>query len=294
MSVKTNDLLILVPSLSRSPQLINVDLDDIKFACCEYSEAPVGLTYIDFGQHGAKVYMDVRGGWPAYIHSLSTNDKQYSSGICIAGGSILGLESMSGIVAEYFKQSNYKSWPGINGAVIYSQNLNHNKIYPDKNLGRFAYQNLSKTLSSGAVGAGVSASKGQGANYVITDSGIKILAIVVNNAIGTVYENGLIKKAGIDQNNLCVGNHTTITVLVTNLELDGDELKQCAHQIHCSMAETIRPFNTFFDGDIFYACSTGTYKKSSCDSTFLLNLYVQMSEVVKQAILNSVSSHCKL
>ena len=81
----TNNLLNLKPKLSRSKSSIYVNIDNIKVAQVEYKEGSVGLTYIDFGKKGAKCYMDVRGGWPAYINTLSTNHKQHINGINISG-----------------------------------------------------------------------------------------------------------------------------------------------------------------------------------------------------------------
>ena len=71
-----------------------------------------------------------------------------------------------------------------------------------------------------------------------------------------------------------VGKNTTITVLMTNLKLDSDELKQMAHQVNASMGIMIRPFNTLFDGDIFYSCSTETLTKpKNFNSSKLLYIF---------------------
>ena len=42
-----------------------------------------------------------------------------------------------------------------------------------------------------------------------------------------------------------------IIVVMTNLTLDNDELKQMNHQLNVIIGKTIRRFNTFTDGDIF-------------------------------------------
>ena len=105
--------------------------------------------------------MEIRGGWPGYINCLSTNEKQIINGINIAGGSLLGLESTTGLTIESLKNINYNNFEGYNGAIIYSKNLNNNKIYPDKDLGRFAYNQNDDKLFNGQVGAGLSASHGQ-------------------------------------------------------------------------------------------------------------------------------------
>lgn len=284
----TNDKLKLKPKLSKSNNKIILDFNDILVSQVEYSEGPVGLTYIYFPK-GAKVHMDIRGGWPAYLNSLSTNEKQHIDGINISGGSILGLESTTGIISEHLKKNNYEHWNGINGSIIYSQNLNENRIYPDKELGKFACQNLGKIIYNGQVGAGQSAQKGQGW-YYYQIKGIKILGLVVNNAVGDIYKDS--KKINTKSMNLSkidLNKNTTITVLITNLKLDNDELKQMTHQVNCSMAETIKPFNTFFDGDVFYSCSTETYEKpKNFDNRKLIKFYMVCSDVIKRAILNSV------
>ena len=160
----TNDNLDLKPCISISKKFIALKFKNIEVSQVEYKEGPVGLTFIKFNK-SARVYMEVRGGCPGYINCLSTNDKQLINGINISGGSLLGLESTTGLTAESLKTNKYKKFNGFNGAIIYSSNLNENKIYPDKELGRFAYNNYSNKLYNGQVGAGLSASHGQGWEY---------------------------------------------------------------------------------------------------------------------------------
>jgi len=288
----SNDLLNLQPRLSESKNSIKVNFNNIKVAQVEYSEGPVGLTYIHFIK-GAKCYMDIRGGWPAYTNALSTNEKQHIDGINISGGSNLGLESATGIMAESLKTNNYNKWIGVNSSVIWSQNLLKNSIYPDKELGRFAFLNMNNILYNGQAGAGRSARYGQGWSYKKLKNGIKILGLVVNNAVGNIYYNNKkIKTSNYFEkfiNNIKLGTNTTITVLIINIKLDNDELKQMTHQVNCSIAETIRPFNTFYDGDVFYSCSTEQLERSkSFTNSKLIKLFMICSEVIKEAILNSI------
>lgn len=279
----TNNNIKLIPKLSKSKSTIKIDFDDISVSQVEYTEGPVGITLIIF-KNPVKVYMDVRGGWPAYLNGLSTNTKQTIDGICLVGGSILGLEAVCGIMSETLIKC--KNWKSINGAVIYSRNLYNNKIYPDKNLGIFAYNNLNNILYNGQVGAGQTAAKGQGWYYHKLNK-IKILGLVVNNAIGDIYKNNKKIFSHFNFSEIDINKNTTLTVLITNLKLDNDELKQLSHQVHSSMAETIRPFNTFFDGDIFYACSTETIQ-NKYSSKDLIKFYMLCSNVIKKAIYNSL------
>jgi L-aminopeptidase/D-esterase-like protein len=290
--VKTNDNMNLIPKLSINKNQTIIDFDGILFTCVEYSEGPVGLTYIHF-KNSVLCYMDVKGGWPVYSNVLSTNYKNRIDGICICGGSNLGLEGGSGIMVESFKNNNYKKMLEINTSIIYSQNLRKNKIYPDKNLGRFAFNNLSNIFYSGQAGAGSSARYGQGCALYELKNKIKILAIVVNNAVGCIYKDNKKQNCGImpgiKTKDLEIGTNTTIIVLVTNLDLDRDELQQMTQQINVTIGEVIRPFNTFFDGDTFYSCSTGTIKKPSTytKSYKLMKFFIKCSECVQEAIYNS-------
>jgi L-aminopeptidase/D-esterase-like protein len=329
-SILSNDHLLLKPSRSYSKYLTKISFPGIRFSCVDYHSGivksssklslspksvqfePVGLTYIDFGQNGAKCYMDPRGGFTDYTSTLTTHEKQLTTGICIAGGSILGLEAGSGIIAESLKQSKYRKWFGINTTTIYSSNLYNpqNRIYPDKDLGRFALNHLSNRIYSGQVGAGLGASKGQGAAFAKTRDGIRIFALVVNNALGDIYKNGIKQKVpgqldinkmnlrmdhtggGIRAQELVPGRNTTITVLITDLDLDNDELKQMSHQVGASIGEVIRPYNTFFDGDIMYSCSTQKKRKwtrtGSQRSRQLLKFFSECTKVVHRAIFKSI------
>jgi L-aminopeptidase/D-esterase-like protein len=288
--IKSNDTLKLIPKKSVSKNYIKLEFPNINVSQCEYSEGPVGLTFIKFNK-GAKVHMEIRGGWPGYINCLSTNEKQIINGINIAGGSLLGLESTTGLTIESLKNNNYTNFEGYNGAIIYSNNLNNNKIYPDKDLGRFACNQNDDKLFNGQVGAGLSASHGQGWSYKKIGK-IKILALCVNNALGAVYKNDKpihyphnAKKNFMDKIEL--NKNTTIIILITNLDLDNDELKQMNQQINVSVGESIRPFNTLTDGDILYTCSTGELK-NKFDMIKNIKFFDICSQVLKKAILQSV------
>lgn len=291
IQIKTNDNMKLIPKNSISTHFIKLDFPDIRVSQCEYREGPVGLTFIHCDT-GLKVHKEIRGGWPGNIDCLSTNEKQIITGINIAGGSLLGLESTTGLTAEALKSSNYKTWAGYNGAIIYSANLSgDNKIYPDKDLGRFAFNQSDDKLYSGQVGAGLAASHGQGWSYN-NINGIKVLALVVNNAVGVVYKDNKpfhnpsdAKEYFLDK--IKIGKNTTIIVVLTNLNLDNDDLKQMNQQLNVSIGESIRPFNTLTDGDIFYTCSTMKLKRN-LKLHEKIKLFDEFSKVLKDAILNSV------
>ena len=191
----SNDELKLQPLESINEDKTIFNWEDILISNVYYQEGPVGLTLIDFPK-GVTIYEDVRGGDPARIVYNSINFQRKCHSICIAGGSILGLESMTGVTAEKFKQTNYTNFTGLCGSIIYSYNLLENSIYPDKELGRFAVTKLKKNLLyNGKIGAGISACYGLGSSFFEFENGIKLLAIVVNNATGNIFKDGkCIKK----------------------------------------------------------------------------------------------------
>jgi L-aminopeptidase/D-esterase-like protein len=303
VKIKTNDNTKLIPRKSKSNNYIKLEFPGIRVSQCEYREGPVGLTYIHFNNK-ARVYMEVRGGQPTYINCLSTINKQFIDGINNSGGSKLGLESTTGLTAESLKNNKYKNFNKINGSIIWSQNLKINKIYPDIHLGRFAYNQKDKKLYNGQVGAGLSANHGQGWAFKKINK-IKILALCVNNAIGVIFkDNEPVHTPGgkknyyfkLDRINLNdtkkindnkIKQNTTNIVLITNLKLDIDDLKQLNQQINASIGESIRPYNTLADGDTLYTCST-----DKIDNNFnqlqSIKFFDECSKVLKEAILNSI------
>lgn len=295
--IYTNDSMELIPKVA-TINPFQFDFDEFGIASVQYEEGPCGCTLILFDR-GAQAYADRRGGSIASMDVFSNNDENSLDGICIAGGSILGLEATCGVIAESLKDNNYKHFLSIGGSMLRSHNMNKNKIYPDKALGRFAYNSLKKGIVNlGQCGAALTASVGQGAAFYKYKNGIKIFCLVAVNAIGDIYDKGkIIKKSGFDetwnddnykyQPPLKKHHNTTISVLITNLELSSYFLEQLGKQVHTSMSATISPFHTIFDGDVFYCCSTKSHKMKISDDKFL-KFSIKCSEIMRQAILSSI------
>lgn len=283
----TNDLVDLVPKKVLE-NVVEFDFDELNISTVQYDEGPCGCTLLYFDQ-GAQVYIDKRGGSPAFL-SVESNDDDFSlQGICIAGGAILGLEATCGVISETLKYHNYKYFNSIAGSMLRSHNLDFNTIYPDKKLGRFAFNSLQKNIvSTGQVGGGLSASFGQGAAFFQKD-GIKIFALVVINSIGNIYKkNQIIKQAKyLNKDNIKKNNNTTISILVINIDIGSYKLEQLGKQCHTSIAETIRPFHTIFDGDVLYCCSTKELRINMSDND-LYDFYNLCAKIIKKAIYNSI------
>ena len=86
---------------------------------------------------GARTIVDVRGGAPGV-----TGEYGWSHAICLAGGSLYGLEATAGVSAELFARRGYSTaWSDfglVSGAIIFDYGARTSKIYPDKALGRAA------------------------------------------------------------------------------------------------------------------------------------------------------------
>ena len=291
----TNDLFNLEPKISSSNSKTNFNFSDITIGSAHYEEGPVGCTYIDF-KNGARVYQDIRGGYTGNVTMNSVNNDFLVNGICLAGGSLAGLEAITGSASEKMKEIDYFNLPVINGAIIKSNKIMTpgNMVYADKELGRFAVRNRnSGFMCNGQVGAGNTALNGQGCAFK-EENGIKYLVIVINNALGDIY----------DDKNICIkkkysklkkefqitkelSSNTTLTVIITNIDLEHNRLEQMARQVHTSMGKNIRPFNTIQDGDILYACSTKN-KKIKLNSKQFIGLCSEMEKITEKAVINSV------
>lgn len=292
------------PRNSISKHFIELTFPDIKVSQCYYKEGPIGLTLIEAtNNNNFKVWQEVRGGNAGYVNTLSTAYKQNLYGICVVGGSFPALSAITGLTTESLKDSNYEKFKSYNGACIYAQSFKTNKkVYADKKLAKYAYYQNDKLLYNGQAGAGSSASHGQGWGFKEIDE-IKILVLCVNNAVGRVYKNNEIinhpswdkEQNGIEnyykvekkllQNT--INENTTIIIIITNLSLDNDDLKQMNQQVNVSIGKSIRPFNTLDDGDILYTCSTCKLKKELSNYE-KISFFAKCSDVLEEAILNSI------
>lgn len=269
--------------------------DSVKIGTAEYPAGPTGTTVLVFpkGAHGA---VDIRGGAAAVREesSLSSHNTWGSiDALVFAGGSTYGLAAADGVMAGILEDRKnsvaFDKIPAVPAAIIYDYTGRTNSIYPDRNLGYKAYKNaVSGKLSWGKIGAGVNASvgkyfsdklaqgSGQAASFVQFGE-VKILVLSVVNAVGNIYnEHGKIIAGAYDTTTNSfvdvltevksrvekakpaetVKGNTTISVVVTNVKLSRSDLERLGMMVHTSMAESIRPFQTPWDGDVLFALST--------------------------------------
>ncbi|MEM7028047.1 MAG: P1 family peptidase [Chloroflexota bacterium] len=310
----TNDNTTFSPKTAFDGPNLAFDFPNLEIGVAEYEEGPTGCTVFYFPK-GALTAVDVRGGSVGTIGNF-----EWNHAICLAGGSLYGLESVTGVSAELFSQRGYQTGfediALVSGAIIYDYPPRDNAIYPDKQLGRAAMKAVrTGNFPLGRHGAGCSASVGNGFESVkgeLSGQGgafqqigdVKIAAFTVVNAIGAIVDRqGAVVKGHLDsetgdrfhsyevleqrrtQSDSSTPPHgnTTLTVVVTNQRVQS--LKQLAKQIHASMGRAIQPFQTMFDGDTLYAVTTNEVDNSDLSD---MDLGVVASEVVWDAVLSIV------
>lgn len=313
-TTKNNDDSELEISTAIGDRVLEYDFDSFNVGIAEYPEGPTGATVFHFPK-GARVAVDIRGGSPGVV-----GDYGFVHAISLAGGSLYGLEAASGVASGLLAKNGYSSnWESIalvSGGIIFDFGPRDNSIYPDKRLGRAAFENaVPNRFPLGARGAGISATvgksvgfdgfepAGQGAAFRET-GGIKVFACVILNAMGAVVDrNGevvrghLNRKTGerisymaaiermieeAEANMQSPPGNTTLTVVVTNQSTSRFSLDQLARQVHSSMARAIQPFQTDSDGDSLWFVSTDEVDVTPWSGSGLGEL---ASDVVWDAVL---------
>ena len=289
-----------VPVTDFTSPFLDFDFPRLKIGFAEYSDGPTGCTVFLFDQ-GAVTAVDIRGGMPGVVES----EYQFHHAICFAGGSLHGLEAVSGVravLAENQAPSNPPPLPLVAGAIIFDWINRRNFVYPDKTLGEAAARTASTgRFFYGRRGAGRWAGVGQGGAYrEIGDTKIAVFTVV--NALGVVVDrDGRARTGGhhhpldrlearlargaksvTDQQ----GRHTTLTLVVTNQKWAQGDLNQIGKQVHASMARAIQPFHTMRDGDVLFTATTGEVENKRLKSTTDFGLIA--SELAWNAVLNSL------
>lgn len=312
MDLMTNRNTQLTPRTSFDGPTLTFDFPALQIGVAEYDEGPTGCTVFAFSADVATA-IDARGGMVG-----KTSDYDWCQAICLAGGSLPGLEASAGVSAALFEQSGYslESVPQVNGAIIFDYGRRENRIYPGLALGRAALRAARPgAFPLGARGAGRSAGCGGVFDFARSEpSGqggafrqvgpTKIAVFSVVNALGAVLNRqGEVVRGNRDpetgrrahpreelERRLLTGEptappfgNTTLTVIVTNQKLGARSLNQCARQVHSSMARIICPFHTLMDGDVLYAVTTNEVEQPNLS---VAGLGMLASELLWDAILS--------
>ncbi|MCH7549083.1 MAG: P1 family peptidase [Candidatus Krumholzibacteriota bacterium] len=210
----TNDRSDLNPVTEFDGDALRFDFPGLEIGVAEYAEGPTGCTVFRFPA-GSTAVADVRGGAPGT--SLSHREG-WVDAICLAGGSVYGLEASAGVSAALLAGKGYDTrWMNIaivSGAVIYDFNQfrKNRALYPDKKLGRAALEAAREgVFPLGARGAGVCATVGKWLRdpYQLERSGqggafhregdVCVAAFTVVNAVGAIVDrNGRAVRGHLD------------------------------------------------------------------------------------------------
>ena len=306
-----------MPRTSFTGPTLPFEFPGLEIGVAEYDEGPTGCTVFDFGA-GAAAATDIRGGSPGTIGNYD-----YVHALCLAGGSIYGLEAATGVSAELLARGGHVvGWTDVkvvSGAIIFDFGPRTNSIYPDKELGRAALRAARPgVFPLGARGAGRSASVGKTFGHAHAEAGgqggayrrvgpTRVAVFTVVNAVGAIVDReGRVVRGHLDRDSgerspLVSGferrlaaaegpspppGNTTLTVVVTNQRLERRPLTALARQVHASMARAIQPFHALVDGDVLYAVTTNEVDNAALDS---IGLGVAASELAWDAVLSAVA-----
>jgi hypothetical protein len=119
LGAKSNDTLRPKPVTEiDAKRWLDVDFPGLEIGIAEYAEGPTGCTVFAFGRT-VSLHVDVRGGSPGVIG----DGFPVIDAICLAGGSIYGLEASTGVTAELFARKGYSTqWNDIQlvaGGIIF-------------------------------------------------------------------------------------------------------------------------------------------------------------------------------
>jgi L-aminopeptidase/D-esterase-like protein len=311
----SNDELALTPQTDLDGPVLEFDFPGVAIGIGEYEEGPTGCTVIRLPAGGAATAVDVRGGWPG-----TTGDYEWNHALCLAGGSLYGLEAAAGVTRQLAAEQpdRLDPFPLVSGAIIFDYAVRENRVHPDRELGRAATLAAREgvfPLGRRGAGRGATVGKlyypgepgGQGAASG-REGETRILVCTVVNAVGCVV--GRDGRAVRGHRNPETGErlrssevageawpffrrqasggaaaNTTLTAVITNVRLDGRELRQLGRQVHASMARAIDPFHAMDDGDVLFAVSTNEVD----DTRALAEIGMQAGELAWDAVLAAVA-----
>lgn len=265
-----------------------------------------GVTAVLF-PHGARGGVHVPGSATG-TRELGPLDPSHLAGdihgICLAGGSAFGLAAADGVMDVIADRglgfdSGHGRVPIVPAAILFD--LHSGSVRPDRAAGRLAAEAASAApLAIGRVGAGAGARVGL-ASGSSAPGGIgtadeavdawTVGTVVAVNAVGSVWDGHRWVAGGPVTGHplLSAGDwrgQTTLVIVATDAPLDRARCSVVARMASAGMARTLYPAFTPFDGDIVFACSTGTGEPP--DTLALLKIGDAAARAVARAIIAAV------
>jgi L-aminopeptidase/D-esterase-like protein len=305
------------------------DIAGVRVGHADQAGLASGVTAVVFDAP-AVAAIDVRGGGPgtregALLDLANTVDR--IDAIALSGGSAFGLEAGGGVQAWLAEQGRGfvvrgAVIPIVPGAILFDLLNGGDKAWgrfaPYRDLGYAAAAAAASDFALGSVGAGLGATTanfkgGLGSASAATPDGIKVAAIAVVNAVGTVtVGDGPWFWAAPFESDGEFGGHgfppsftpdmltarlkggpaatavenTTLVVVVTDAILTKPQAKRLAVIAQTGFARAIYPVHAPLDGDVVFAAATG---EKPVDPLFgLTELGMAAANVVARAIARGV------
>jgi L-aminopeptidase/D-esterase-like protein len=305
------------------------DIAGVRVGHADDTALASGVTAVIFDSP-AVAAMDVRGGGPgtregALLDLANTVEK--IDAVALAGGSAFGLEAGGGVQAWLAEKGRGFAVRGavipiVPGAICFDLLNGGNKQWgrfaPYRDLGYAAAAAADTTFALGSAGAGLGANTanlkgGLGSASAQTDDGVKVAALVVVNAVGTVtvgdgpwfwaapFEidgeyggRGLPPSFTPDMLRMRIkggsaatpAENTTLAVVVTDAMLTKPQAKRLAMIAQTGFARAIYPVHAPIDGDVVFAAATG--EKPVDPLVGLTELGMVAANVVARAIARGV------
>ncbi len=305
------------------------DIAGVRVGHADDTALASGVTAVIFDSP-AVAAIDVRGGGPGTRESAAlglANTVERIDAIALSGGSAFGLEAGGGVQAWLAEQGRGLVIRGavipiVPGAICFDLLNGGNKKWgrfaPYRDLGYAAAAAAAANFKLGSAGAGLGATTvnfkgGLGSASAATSGGVRVAALAVVNAVGTVtvgegpwfwaapFEidgeyggRGLPPSFTPDMLTMRIKGgdaatsveNTTLAVVVTDAILSKPQAKRLAMIAQTGFARAIYPVHAPLDGDVVFAAATG--EKPIDPLVGLTELGMVAANVVARAIARGV------
>jgi L-aminopeptidase/D-esterase-like protein len=305
------------------------DIAGVRVGHAQDAALASGVTAVIFDKP-AVAALDVRGGGPGTREGALldlANTVERIDAIALSGGSAFGLEAGGGVQAWLAEQGRGFAVrsaliPIVPGAIMFDLLNGGDKAWgrfaPYRDLGYAAAAATSADFALGSAGAGLGATTanfkgGLGSASATTEAGIRVAALAVVNAMGSVtvgdgpwfwaapFEIGgeyggrglpssftpdmlTMRLKGAAAANAM--ENTTLAVVVTDADLTKPQAKRLAMIAQTGFARAIYPVHAPLDGDVLFAAATG--EKPVDPLVGLTELGMVAANVVARAIARGV------
>lgn len=300
-----------------------LDLPGVGVGCAEAPQGGTGVTVVVLPD-GARGAVDVRGGAPATRETECLRPENLIEGphaICLSGGSAFGLAAADGAMQVLREHGIGVGFGGarvpiVPAAAIFDAAAAAGR-WPDAAVGRLATLDALRgagALPRGRHGAGNGATVGKalgpdlampGGQAAVTlelPNGLRVGALAVVNALGSVIAaDGSVLAGPCREGSPPLatlpllgaappprpGTATTLALIVTNAALAKPQLRRVATMAHDGLARAIEPCHTFYDGDVVFAAATG---QEAADPTLVGSLAAHaLALAVRRAVAQAAA-----